>query len=139
MKKTKKVFLICVSALLSFLLTVYLFLGFISGRHGINGFIIINGMIELYITGEDYVNVGEHTYLYRFGSLGTLIENEYDSYDVKTDRIGEFEGCGFEYSDPLPELEHYYAKDGKSYDPGGHQVWAKQTDVHSVCFKPYDE
>ena len=113
-------------------------------------------MIELFISGEDYVKVGEHRYLYRFGSLGTLIENEYDSYDVKKDRIGEFEGCGFEYSDPLPELEHYYAKDGKYgdhyllklvfvlkdgklYDPSGVQVWGPMTDVQSVYFKPYDE
>lgn len=155
MKKTTKIILICVSILLSFLLTVYLFLGFMSEKPGINGFAVTNGMIELFISGEDYVKVGEHRYLYRFGSLGTLIENEYDSYDVKKDRIGEFE-LGFEYSHPLPELGHYYAKDGKygdhyllklafvlkdgnSYDPGGVQVWGPMTDVYSVYFKPYDE
>ena len=145
MKKTKTVFLISVSALLSIFLSAYLVLGFASTKVGISGFAVTNGMIRLLISDKDYVRVGKHKYLCKKESVHKIVEAEYDSYRFRKDTLSEEEKLL-----PLDEIYEtsliktcIVSKDGQEYKAATNGVWGNLFDLngiyYAVHFKPYDE
>ena len=116
-----------------------------------NGFSVTNGMIKLLITGKDYIKVGEDRYLYREGSLGKIIKNEYDEYTYIKNYIEMHQ----RNNEEVPDLEDFYSpsfhnesellkvslviKNGKKLKGHGVRVWQPLTDSCSIYFSPYEE
>jgi len=132
MNKTKKILLISFSAVIGFLLLLYLLLGCFMKKPGMNGFTVTNGMIRLLLTDRDYVQVGENRYLFQKGCLSTLIETEYDSVRFKE----EYEGLSEMDENSLFKAA-IVSKDGREYDLKGVKVWDGK--ARSAYFKPFSE
>ena len=146
MSKVMKTALGIIIGVVGVLLLAYVVLCCMSAKPGMNGFTVTNGMIRLLVSGEDYIELGEDRYLYKAGSLGLIIENEYDSY--------LFTNEGYRYEKMVGQeltIEYFYrenyesgllklslvTKNDKVLKGSGVNVWSwLVNDVNSLYYSP---
>ncbi len=129
MSKMKKIWIWIFSAIVALVLLAYGLLCVVSKKPGMSGFEVTNHMLELLMTGKDYVKVGEDRYLYRTGALHQIIEKDYDRC---------FWPNGEEYSNESTLMLYgLVLKNGEEYNPVGFTVWTHK--FHSAYFAPYTE
>lgn len=142
------------SCILGPILLLYLLVCLLSGTAGVNGFSVTNGMIYLFVTGKDYLQVGENRYIVEQEGIRTLcidlLAEKYDSYSFA-------ENATFSLSPHDPKIEEEYRKrdisemhgsrlrglrfqkEGQMYRGNYEEVWKRSFyGYYAVSFEPIE-